>query len=97
MVVGNSLVPEYAMYLNPPSIANFQSTAPVLTNFSYSSGSQSCDWSAPGASEGTFSFNSNVDGTYHLICDTNGDGSFNQVDNADPLLVLATSGDNLVS
>jgi len=98
LVSGNSFAPEYAMYLNPPAVANFQSTAPVVTNFSYSSGAQSCDWIAPGGSEGVFSFGSNVTGTYHLICDANGDGSFNRVDNEDVLLVgVASPGVNTVT
>ncbi len=95
---GNDFTPQYRLYINVPAIANYASATPIVTNFSYQSGSLGCDLVVPGEVDGTFSFDSNVDGTYHLICDTSGDGLYDRVDNEDLLLVGSASvGQNAVS
>ncbi len=96
-IAGNSFSPEYRLYVNPPEIATYSTIAPTISNVAYTGGVAGCTQIISGVSIGQFSFDSNVDGTYHLICDTSGDGAFNRVDNDDLLLVGAvTTGANTI-
>jgi len=88
---GNSFTPEYRLYVNPPELATYSTIAPTISNFTYTGGVAGCDQIVSGVSIGQFAFDANVEGTYHLICDTSGDGQFNRVDNDDLLLVGAVS------
>lgn len=82
-----NVTPEYRLYINPPEIANYTHTTPTISNFSYSGGPASCNLIIPGVSTGTFSFDSNVEATYHLICDTNNDNTLDRTDQSDLLIV----------
>ena len=70
------VIPEFRVYLNPPDLATYSPIAPRITDFSFTGGAAGCDTIAPGFSSGRFTFESNVIGSYHLECDINGDGDF---------------------
>jgi hypothetical protein len=90
--------PEYELYLNRPVDVNFGQITPVATAASFSAGTLDCNTLAPTANEGTFRFDSNVDGTYHLICDLNRDGVLDRTNNSDYLQVgRVTTGSNTVT
>ena len=104
---GNSVSEEFRLYLNPPEIAGYEVAVPDVDSFSVSSGAQECGVGdlppllAPGASEISFFFETNVEGTYQFICDLNpseggddpiGDGVFDITDDAD-LLLNGTMGE----
>lgn len=101
--VGNRADNEYQIYLNPPDDASYTYLAPSVRDFRFQGGTETpggvatCDEFVAGESEGEFHFTSNVDGSYHLICDLNRDGLFDIVDDGD-LLILgsAISGENIV-
>ncbi len=75
---GHTSVPEYRMYLNPPDVASYSAFIPNASNFGFNptGATQSCDLMQVGISTGDFTFTSNAEGTYHLICDLNNDGDF---------------------
>ncbi len=86
---------EYPLYLNPPDLASYSMVAPVVTEVAFEGGPAGCDAVAPGITTGTFSFQSNVEGASHVVCDLDGNGEFD--DPEDLLLVHeATIGLNEV-
>ncbi|MFO0727445.1 MAG: Ig-like domain-containing protein [Myxococcota bacterium] len=97
---GNSVSPQFRMYLAPPTIARYTGgVRPTITNFRYGSTGTplSCNLLAVGQNTGTFSFTTNVTGTYHLECDLNRDGVFNIADPADLTIIgTASPGTNSV-
>jgi uncharacterized protein (TIGR03382 family) len=72
---GWDIPPEFPVYLNPPEDATYSFLDPLIDGalFAYADG---CDAVASGIIGGTLSFESNVNGTWHLICDGNGDGIY---------------------
>lgn len=101
--VGNSAANEYQIYLNPPDNASYSFLAPALRDFRFQGGLEtpggvmSCDQFVSGMTMGEFSFTSNVDGSFHLICDLNRDGVFDIVDDGDFLVLdSAMMGTNTV-
>ena len=94
---GNSYTPEYKLYLNIPEVSNRVPITPTIGILSFSGGGTNCDAIAPGQSQGTFSFTTDVYGTYHLMCDLNGDGFYNIAGNEDLLMIdSAVPGENPV-
>ena len=94
---------EYQMYLNPPERASYTFLPPAVRDFTFTGGLEitggtgMCDRFIPGGSTGQFSFVSNVEGSFHLICDLNRDGVFDIVDDGDFLVLgAATTGVNEV-
>ena len=79
----NSVTPEYRLYLLPPDIADYEATAPEVTAESFRGGPIDCEVFAPGLTVGTLSFNSSAPGTYQLICDTNGDTTYDLIGGTD--------------
>jgi MYXO-CTERM domain-containing protein len=71
---GGGFVEEYPIYLLPPDplVVSYEVETPELTTpeFDYDSGL--CDQVADGVSGGDFVFDSNIDGTYHIVCDIGG-------------------------
>ncbi|MFT5460698.1 MAG: hypothetical protein ACI9K2_007218, partial [Myxococcota bacterium] len=57
------------IYLNPPSVASYNPVVPRV-----SAAMPSCEAIAPGVASGGVSFESDVSGVAHVICDANGDG-----------------------
>ncbi|MBN2799126.1 MAG: hypothetical protein JXX28_08255, partial [Deltaproteobacteria bacterium] len=86
-----TVVPEYRIYLNPPEVALYNPQPPTLSAEDFTAGSLDCDTVAAGEIDGEFSFNSDVSGTYHLVCDLNHDGAFDIVSDGD-LHVMGTVG-----
>ena len=66
----------YPVYLNPPENASYDPLPPDVDDDLGLAGDDFCDGVALGITGGTVDFDSNVDGTYHFICDLNGDGLF---------------------
>lgn len=98
-----SVADEYRIYLNPPENASYTFLPPQVRDFRYRGGLEimggtgMCDEIIPGVSMGEFIFTSNVVGSYHLVCDLNGDGVFDIVDDGDFLtLGSAVVGENRV-
>ena len=83
---GNTFVPEYKLYLNPPSVAVGGAVVPVLSGFQYIPPGNGCNLQGSGGDPGVFSFQSSADGTYKIICDTNNDGVFDLTNPGDLLL-----------
>ena len=71
------VLPEFALFLNPPEDAEYVTVAPSATNFEFdgSAGSQ-CTAVAPGVTSGDFVFETNADGEYEIVCDLNQDAVF---------------------
>jgi len=100
---GNSAESEFRMYLNPPENASYTFVTPEVDELRFRSGLEDpeaegeCDQFIPGTSEGEFLFDSNVDGTFHIICDLNGDDLFDLVDDGDFLILgNAEPGENRI-
>ncbi len=89
-VSGNDFTPLFPLYLNPPDLAGYNPVQPSVTAFAYAGGPAGCNQVAPGMTTGSFSFTSNVEGTYHLVCDLDGDGEYDITD-PDDLLIIDTA------
>ncbi len=81
--IGQNYEPEIPIYFEPPEKAQFNPLRPELTALVTSSVYGDCDLLVPGVNNYDITFESNISGTWHLICDINGDGVFNMVDDAD--------------
>ncbi|MCB9679860.1 MAG: hypothetical protein H6733_00185 [Alphaproteobacteria bacterium] len=73
----------YPVYLEPPEIARRNPLTAEITDETLQVAEDTCDAVAPGAIDAFLEFTSNVDGTYHFICDLNKDGVFDLTDDAD--------------
>lgn len=78
---GNSYTPEFPVYLNHPSRATGINSAPTITNFYFVDDAGQDNTISPGTTtniqdEGSFFFDSDVDGTYAIFIDANDDGIF---------------------
>ncbi len=94
---GNSVSAEFPMYLNPPSVAGYGALSPTVSDFGFSGGPANCQKIVPGETIGTFTFTTDVIGTFNLICDLDGDTTFDRTDPSDLLIVGVTSvGENQV-
>ena len=104
---GSSTVPVHQIYLRIPSVANFASATPAVSNLNYVGGVdrdvhnqpiEPCEQILPGASRGYFYFTSQTTGTYHLQCDLNDDGVFEEGPDTDLFLVgNVATGTNTVA
>ena len=87
---------DYPLYLNPPESAGYNPLIPNVTSTGFG-GSALCEAVSFGVAEGTVSFESNIEGTYHLICDLNQDGLFDPTSDVDfHILGDAVVGTNAV-
>jgi hypothetical protein len=82
---GASATPELGLYLDIPEDATFSSLSPSLSGFSADG--------APGGGY-DFAFQSNVEGTYHVILDADMDGVFDLTGNDVVLSGIAVPGGN---
>jgi MYXO-CTERM domain-containing protein len=95
-VADGDFIAEHPLYLQPPQIARYNPLDPTLTNAFFDSGI--CDGVAPGVSTGTITFDSNVDGTLHFVCDADQDGDFDFTSDGDVHILLdATIGANALA
>jgi hypothetical protein len=93
----NSVQNEYQMYLNPPDKkgTSYTHLTPEISNFTFIGGTDAgeanllpgCNRIVAGDSKGQFMFETNVQGTYHIICDKNDDGEYDIVSKDDFLLL----------
>ena len=88
--VGNSVTPEHPIFLNPPARATYGTIVPTVTQLAFTGTANNCNSVLAGMGGGTFTFVTNVSGTYHLVCDLDGDGVFDRVDPDDVLIVGQT-------
>jgi hypothetical protein len=86
------------LYLSPPSIAVHGALAPTVSDFAFlGEGGRECRSISPGATSGAFTFRTNVEGSYHIVCDLDADTQYELVSGGDLLLVgTATPGLNSV-
>ena len=101
-----SVTPEYPLYLNPPADAVYASITPTISGFEYqgstnlavSDGSalDMCDMLLPGVQTGDFVFTTNVEGTYNLICDIDGDTEYERTTDDLLLIGATTPGENRI-
>jgi MYXO-CTERM domain-containing protein len=83
--VGTTLWPhrDYAIYLNEPEKANHVVTPPTVSDFEFNGGPTGCNLLVGGESAGAFTFDTNVEGTYHILCDLDNDGVLSITDASD--------------
>ncbi|MFT6399775.1 MAG: hypothetical protein ACJAYU_004544 [Bradymonadia bacterium] len=95
---GHSVRPEYRLYVNPPSIADYLIGPAALTEPVFVGGPAECAALAPGASAGEFVFESTTIGTFQLVCDTDQDSEFELIGGDDFVKIGAMeAGENRVS
>lgn len=82
-VAGQVYDAEMPLYFEPPQKALLNPVDPNLSAASALSPVGDCQTLAPGVNEVTFTFDSNVNGTVHILCDLNQDGEFDMVDDGD--------------
>ncbi len=91
-----SVTPQWRIYLEIPQDYSFDLDSPTISGFAFSPPEQSCQDTGEGVG-GSFTITTDSTGTYHIVCDTNGDGRFDPADHGDVLLVGQTSpGTSLV-
>ncbi len=78
---------DYPVYLNPPEIANYQTMTPTVSGEGLWGGALGCGYVSPGLVDIVVYFDSDVSGTYHLVCDLNGDGVFDRTSDDDLTLI----------
>ncbi|MBL4633924.1 MAG: hypothetical protein JKY56_08630, partial [Kofleriaceae bacterium] len=97
---GHTVIPEFPIYLLPPTIASYNRATPNVFGLDYIGGVGEdvngdpiapCNQVVPGESFGRFQFYTDVEGTYHLQCDLNGDGVFDSSSDSDFLKIGSTS------
>lgn len=85
------------IYLRAPQDSSHNPLSPTVQKVAFSVDAGDCDAMATGLYDGVFSFETNVDGRYHLTCDLNGDGTFDLSSDDDLHLTgEATAGMNSV-
>ncbi len=96
-VVWPGPLPKYKIYFNVPEVAKGGGKKPTLSNFKFEGITTSTHCKCAVASlKAAFTFNSDVEGTYHLTIDIDKDGKYNP-GKGDVLLVGSTkSGKNTV-
>lgn len=76
-VTPSDYIPEFPLFLNPPEDAEYTTITPTTQNFDFSGDPNTqCTAVSPGINTGTFSFDTNAVGEYEIVCDTNGDLTF---------------------
>ena len=71
-------LPFFPVYFNPPEDATYSFITPEVTDFGFF-GSQTllgCNQVLPGQTSSLFVFNTNVQATFQVVCDLDGDGVF---------------------
>ena len=103
---GNSVTPEFKMYLSMPTLASYSRVRPTISGLSFAGGTDEsvlgepmtpCTQIVPSQSIGRFVFNTDAEGSFHLQCDLDGDGAFSELSGNDLLLIGSTTpGENVV-
>ncbi len=81
----NQFVAKYPLYLRPPdpAVVGYDVLSPDVPEPLLANAGTCDDGVAPTIAEATVSFESNVEGTYHLICDLNHDGLYDLTSDVD--------------
>lgn len=96
---GNSVWPEFPIYLAPPTNATYSRVNPMAEGFWLNGGGSTsvldgsmieCNQFDPGVSGLAFYFETDVDGTFNVQCDLDQDGQYERTDSID-LLLIGTS------
>ena len=82
---------ENRIFLNPPEVSSYSLPVPNVTYGGFGAGASSCSVVAPGVLEGDSFFESDVEGTAHVLCDLNADGDFDVTSDADLHIVGAAA------
>jgi hypothetical protein len=85
--------PEYPIYVNPPAKSVYDVAEPSATGvLSFNANENICGGLASGYpdSNGIFTFEADLEASYHIVCDLNGDGVFDLTSNDDLALTGAT-------
>ena len=105
---GNSVTPEFPLYLNPPSLAAYGAVTPTVSDFAlvsgntfpvYEDGDVDCNMIVSGVDtyDYQFRFTTDVEASYHVQCDLDQDGVFDPMASGDLLLIGWTvAGENTV-
>ena len=80
---GNSSTPEFPVYLDVPEVAVFGTLTPTVSDAGFDGGATDCSAIAPGITTGEFVWTTDVEGSYHVVCDLSGDGVLDLVDDED--------------
>ena len=85
------------IYLNPPEVAKHDLREPQVGELTLVGGVTECSALAPGSTTGTFTFDSDVDGSFRITCDLDGDGTYD-ISSDDDLTISgeAVAGTNVV-
>lgn len=92
-ITNQTYQPEYPIYLNPPAKSVYDVASPSATGvLSFQANENICGGLASGYpdSNGTFTFESDLEASYHVVCDLNGDGVFDLTSNDDLALTGGT-------
>lgn len=93
-----ALYSDFAIYLNPPEIASYTWLPPDVSGETWAAGATGCDTAACELVSGEFTFESAAEGTYHVVCDLNGDGMYDITSDDDlQLLGDALAGTNTIA
>jgi hypothetical protein len=96
-LTGWTIPAEFPVYLSPPERASYALEEPQVSGLAWAYGGV-CDGVVPGFLDGSLTFDSNVQGTWHLLCDTNRDGVFDPTHDGDVhRLGEAVVGTNVVT
>ncbi len=98
---GNTVTPQYSIYLSVPQLSTFSSLTPTVSTPTFTPTTPNCNsgsGTVGGGNAGDFTFTTDIDGTYGLICDLNGDSVFDETSNGDLFLTgNATAGSNTIT
>ena len=90
-MLNHSYRPLYPIYLNPPDRSIYDVLDPSATGaLGLTADDNVCGTLASGYAGGTFSFEADLEATYHIVCDLNGDGVFDLTSNDDLALTGST-------
>jgi hypothetical protein len=90
---GPTVQVKFPLYLNPPELATYSHVTPTVTGASFDYDATTCDAVSTGLTGGVFRFETPLDATWHIVCDTSGDGNFDITTDDDVHLLVAGPND----
>jgi hypothetical protein len=90
---GPTVQVKFPLYLNPPELATYSHVTPTVTGASFDYDATTCDAVSAGLTGGVFRFETPLDATWHIVCDTSGDGNFDITTDDDVHLLVAGPND----
>ncbi len=75
--------PGFRLYLQPPEVADHSCAVPEVWDARVTHDDSSCNGVAPGYAGATFRFETSVGGTWHIVCDVDGNGVYDTSSNID--------------